>query len=384
MDNSLEGGLDNAMEVAEIVTDRAQDRLESFEIGNEPELFVALGERQGNYTIGDYVRDWNMYADAVSERVLKGNKYMLDETRFFQEGTFTGGQDPEWNVCINLTTVQGKRDADRSRHRENAFAHGMDSKGHVKSMSYHQYAAADEGWVRLQNSYMNHTAVTNDVTQYEGAIDFCHSYEPFVRLVIGESNSNAYNLNMAQVEGVFGSALLLIDHLMTGMVHKITRYNLIQGTTFGYSGWVPVTSGGRDPFVRVPLYGKIFAADVLGHHPDVQVYNVPGLPGNMSAYGVYEYGHLARYVVINFGEWNVTTPYQPPVQAIRLDVPRGVDNVNVRRLTGMARARTRASSGLARAGTIRMAGLLRWARRLGRLSGWSTVRCSWTFRAPRL
>lgn len=238
-------------------------------------------------------------------------------------------------MSVNLRNATGRRDADPlGTHRENAFAHGMDGKGHVKSMSYHQYAASNQGWVRLQNSYMNHTAVTDNVTQYESAIDFCHSYEPFVPLVLGETNSNAYNLNMSQVEGVFGSALWLIDHLMTGMVHNITRYNLIQGTTFGYSGWVPVASGGRDPYVRAPLYGQIFAADVLGHHPNVQVYNLPGLPWNMSAYGVYESGHLARYVVLNFDEWNATTPYQRPVQSVRLEVPRGVDNVNVRRLTG--------------------------------------------------
>jgi hypothetical protein len=97
-DYSEEGGLDNAMEVAKLVMDHVQDRLESFEIGNEPEFFVTLGERQKNYTIDDYVRDWNKYADAASERVLKGNKYRLDETRFFQGGTFIGGQDDEWNV----------------------------------------------------------------------------------------------------------------------------------------------------------------------------------------------------------------------------------------------------------------------------------------------
>lgn len=97
-DYGEEGGLDNAMEVAKLVMDRVQDRLESFEIGNEPEYFVTLGERQENYTIDDYVRDWNKYADAASERVLKGNKYRLDETRFFQGGTFTSGQDEEWNV----------------------------------------------------------------------------------------------------------------------------------------------------------------------------------------------------------------------------------------------------------------------------------------------
>ena len=180
---------------------------------------------------------------------------------------------------------------------------------------------------------MNHTANRNNVTQYADAVEFCSSYEPFLPLVLGETNSNSYNLKMAQVEGVFGSALWLIDHLLLGMTANITRYNLIQGTTFGYSGWVPVPKDGREPYVRAPLYGQIFAAEVLGHHQEVQVYPIPDLPWNMSAYAVYEASDLAQYVVINFDEWNSTTSYDRPVQEINLEVPSWVDTVQVRRLT---------------------------------------------------
>lgn len=113
----------------------------------------------------------------------------------------------------------------------------------------------------------------------------------------------------------------------------MTRYNLIQGTTFGYSGWVPVPQDGRDPHVRAPLYGQIFAADVLGHHPEVQVYHIPDLPWNMSAYGVYESGSLAKYAIINFDEWNSTTPYTRPVKEVELELPDCVETVRVERLT---------------------------------------------------
>lgn len=181
---------------------------------------------------------------------------------------------------------------------------------------------------------MNHTANKNNVTQYDEAVDFAKSYDPVLPFVLGETNSNSYNLKMAQVEGVLGSALWLIDHLLLGMAANMTRYNLIQGTTFGYSGWVPVARDGREPHVRSPLYGQIFAADVLGHHPEVQVYPIPDLPWNVSAYGIYEATDLARYVVVNYDEWNSTTAYERPVQKVNLAVPSWVENVRVRRLTG--------------------------------------------------
>ena len=91
------GGIDNAMEVAKIVVDYVQDRLESFEIGNEPELMPLFGHRPKNYSVAEYVREWNEYADVASEKILKGNKFGLEETRFFQGFTFTGGSDEEWN-----------------------------------------------------------------------------------------------------------------------------------------------------------------------------------------------------------------------------------------------------------------------------------------------
>lgn len=181
---------------------------------------------------------------------------------------------------------------------------------------------------------MNHTANAANVTQYSEAVEFSCSYDPSLLFVLGETNSNSYNLNMSQIEGVFGSALWLIDHFLMGMATNMTRYNLIQGTTFGYTGWVSVPSQGRDPYVRAPLYGQIFVADVLGHHPAVQVHPIQGMPWNVSGYGIYEAGELARYVVINYDEWNSTTPYQRPALQVSLEVPAGVQRVTVRRLTG--------------------------------------------------
>ena len=68
--------------------------LETFELGNEPELFASNDFRPEIYTIEDYVEDWNHYADVVSEHVLKGNPYGLEETRFFQAFTLAGDEQP--------------------------------------------------------------------------------------------------------------------------------------------------------------------------------------------------------------------------------------------------------------------------------------------------
>lgn len=87
--------------------------------------------------------------------------------------------------------------------------------------------------------------------------------------------------------------------------------------------------------MRAPLYGQIFAADAIGHHPEVQIKALDqDLPWNMSAYAVYEGGELAKYAVINFDEWNSTTSYPRPSQEVVLGVPNGEKRVRVDRLTG--------------------------------------------------
>lgn len=95
----MEGGLENVLEVAEKVMHLVKDKLETFEIGNEPDLMARFfSHRPADYDMDDFVLEWLEYANATSELVLKGNQYGLDETRFFQALTFAGGRNPIWNM----------------------------------------------------------------------------------------------------------------------------------------------------------------------------------------------------------------------------------------------------------------------------------------------
>lgn len=92
------GGLQNAMEVAHMVMDKVQDKLESFELGNEPDLMYRFEHRAPNYTLEEYVNEWNDYARETSEQVLKGNPYGLEEKRFFQGMTSAHMLGEEWSM----------------------------------------------------------------------------------------------------------------------------------------------------------------------------------------------------------------------------------------------------------------------------------------------
>ncbi|GAD99181.1 GTP-binding protein GTR2 [Paecilomyces variotii No. 5] len=313
---NIQNTIDNAINEARSAMNYTGKDLIAFEIGNEPDISALLGEDK-KYNQSQYVEDWLTYADAISEKVLKGNPYGLDETTFFQALTYADHDEYGFSV-------------------RGAFADGIAKSGHVKAVSQHQYAAGNESWVRLQNSFMNHTAIAANLSQYQSDMQFLNRNYPNVTYVLGETNSDSFNLNMAQIEGVFGSALWMIDYLMYGMTQNITRMHLIQGTTFGYTGWVPVPYNGRDPYVRPPLYGQIVAADVLGHDPFIQIQEVELDLWNFSAYAVYESQKLAKFVIVNLDEWNNTTPYHRPSREVLLNVPleSGIKSAVVERLVG--------------------------------------------------
>lgn len=64
---------------------------------------------------------------------------------------------------------------------------------------------------------MNHTLIAANLTQYVPAMESLRAYDPHIPFILGETNSDYVNLNMAQVEGVFGSSLWLVDYLLYGM-----------------------------------------------------------------------------------------------------------------------------------------------------------------------
>ncbi|KAJ5286695.1 hypothetical protein N7478_002381 [Penicillium angulare] len=286
--NNKSGALDNALAEARVALNHIKGNLVAFEVGNEPDLYPG-DVRPLNYSTADYVREWTGFADAISNRVLRGNRYGLDYWKIFQALTFVSKGD-------SFSTAK-------------AFHDGI-------------------------NSFMNHNAVVGNLTQYTTDMEVVHAADPNITFLLGETNSDYVNLNMAQVEGVFGSSLWLVDYLLYGMSMSISRFNLIQGTNFGYTCWVPIEYNGQKPGVRPPLYGQLVAADVIGRHPNVQVQALNLNRWDLSAYAIYESGVLVRYVVINLDEWNTTTSYARPTQKLALDVPKHVSTAEVKRLTG--------------------------------------------------
>lgn len=97
---NLQNTIDNAINEARAVMNFTREDLIAFEIGNEPDISALLGEEK-KCNQSQYVKDWLIYADAISEKVLKGNPYGLDETAFFQALTYAYHDEFGFSVYVS-------------------------------------------------------------------------------------------------------------------------------------------------------------------------------------------------------------------------------------------------------------------------------------------
>ncbi|KAF8829778.1 hypothetical protein HHX47_DHR2000209 [Lentinula edodes] len=238
---------------------------------------------------------------------------------------------------------------------QTAFNANVNENFTLKSVSLHNYPAGTAPWVNLGNTFMNHTAIVANLSQVKDDIAFLGSSPSTDNIVfnLGETNIDFTNLNMDQFEGVLGSALWTIDYILYAASLSINRIYLHQGTTFGYAAWQPIATTSSPAKVRTPWYGLKFAAEAIGSHQgpiqiapldivvvtsnlsftntnttafgnSTQTQIVPAqllTSEKISAYAVYESSSLARIALINFNEWNGTTPYPRPSTVFRIVLP---------------------------------------------------------------
>jgi hypothetical protein len=95
---------------------------------------------------------------------------------------------------------------------------GFDSRVRKHSHPYSIYVSIKElSNMAFLESFMNHTATIGNLTQYIDDMDTINAHNPNITFLLGETNSDYVNLNMSQIEGVFGSSLWLVDYLLYGL-----------------------------------------------------------------------------------------------------------------------------------------------------------------------
>ncbi|KAH8812694.1 glycoside hydrolase family 79 protein [Xylogone sp. PMI_703] len=276
-------GYDTLLQTAPLACKALRGQLDSWEMGNEPDLFRGKW-RPSDWTAAQYEVEWKNATDHLRTYIQKA---CPDLARSF------------------VLTAPSVSSPGSGLNAADIFKAGEDSEGDVKIISVHNYmGGATQPGVTLQGTLMNHTNVVNAV---QGHVRYANSLANVpADYILGEHNS-LYGGGAAGTSNVFGAALWVLEiSLNAASTGIIKREHFHQSVGAPYSAWVPVQSGSNAPQTLPPYYGKLAAATFLADSAKIQVKTISlgGNPDFDSAYGAYQGGQLERIALLNLREYD--------------------------------------------------------------------------------
>ncbi|KAK8204023.1 hypothetical protein IWZ01DRAFT_560892 [Phyllosticta capitalensis] len=294
------------------------DAFNSFEFGNEPDLYNATGPAEGvndrpdSYGPKDYVQEYNEWTAAIAGNLsLSGSQFQALALSNF-------AADP-WSEEI-------------------AFNAGL-AKEKTKSISEHYYQSRSGR--SLQGTLMNHReTVTQSDRRFKDRIQYMKRAHPDIPFVIGEAAASLGNnsgIPDYDLAASLGTALWTIDWILYTMTLGAKRVNMQLGTRFAFSPWQPIeaTIGGRLRPAQTlgSFYGNVFVAELIGREKDLQVAEFGSGDQDVVGYGAYNSGVLSKVALVDLQLWRRSFMTPRPNVTVTLT---GLDaqRVRVEKLTG--------------------------------------------------
>ncbi|KAI2625213.1 glycoside hydrolase family 79 protein [Xylaria nigripes] len=278
------------------------DSLYAFEIGNEVDGWPGGSRRPSNWTVKDYVEQWNQYATAISQN-LTG----VDSMRLFQGCAFEAPRSVSktaWNV-------------------QNAESHGMRPDKAI-TVSDHDYMGANCHYTgkgpTIESSLFDRTNMLSRVWYHDYLGNM--TTQSGIEYVLGETNSISCQGSF-NISDVMASAVWAVDYVMYLSSLRVSRVHFHMGTRYRYSSWQPIFYNDTDPHVNPLYYGNMFSAAVFagGNKQTEVLINET----NFGAYAVYQSGTLKSIVAVNLKMWNSTMdPAKRPYTALTLSHGTGL------------------------------------------------------------
>ncbi|KAI0915487.1 hypothetical protein AcV5_003693 [Taiwanofungus camphoratus] len=281
--------------------------LERIEVGNEADLYGNNGLRPaGNWTVQDYVPDWESVAGPVVQAAGISSKYgpVTLQGAAFASQAFTPREIFELGI---LQSTPGKT---------------------ISTISQHQYSAAFcNGGAFGLISFMNKAAIRGNLTIFEA--DIAATYAQNLTYVLGETNSIACH-GAPGVSNTAGAALWAIDYTLFASTIGIRelyfhegigyKYNFIQPVTLNYS---TINGSPLDPpaapHIQPAYYGGLVIDTFVGSTGSSQIVELSVSDNNTSGYAVFEGGQLVRAVFVNLHAWVANSTGTRPIVHIDLN-----------------------------------------------------------------
>ncbi|KAI0006973.1 glycoside hydrolase family 79 protein [Xylariaceae sp. FL0662B] len=305
--------IDQITTVAKQVIDRCPNlRLTSFEIGNEPDLYLQNGFRTGEWGGSVYTQQWLNRVSAVYEQVLKPNNL---PSNFFEAAATASTIGTNFEIK-DLTGFKLDIQANGS---SDSYLSSWNQHDYYYYLGVSTYSLTLEHLMQLSTTEEQFAAWEQQIAQSR------KTPYPYALREMGVVGP----IGLAGITDVFGAALWTLNFLMYGASLGISSVGLHMTDNSNASAWQPVEMYGRQPFVR-PLYYGIAAFDqAIGASCTAQVaqenltQSPAGYDGFIRAYSVYQNKQLASVVVVN-GKMANTSQTDKASITVQVQLPTSV------------------------------------------------------------
>ncbi|KAK7754334.1 hypothetical protein SLS62_003627 [Diatrype stigma] len=290
--------------MAQQVIDRVKHLdLVSFELGNEPDLWLQNGFRSGQWGGRTYVEEWLTRAEAVWTEVLKPNHL---PSNMFEIGCTASTVGTDFQIR-DLMSFDANRKVAGS---DATYIGGWNQHDYYYFIGVSSYPITLEYLMRLATTEVQFKAWVEQVEQSKA------TQIPYVVREMGIIGP----LGLAGISDVFGGALWTLNFLLYSASLGVSSVQFHMTDNSDASAWQPIQMLDREPFVRPLYYGMAAFDQIIGPTCAAQVSQSqiasypPGYDEFVRAYNVYQDGHLDSLVVVNGKMANVSEPDKASIE----------------------------------------------------------------------
>ncbi|CAJ2511344.1 Uu.00g069690.m01.CDS01 [Anthostomella pinea] len=286
-------------------------KITSFEIGNEPDLYLQNGFRTGVWSGSVYIQQWQQRAAHLFATVLQANGLPAS---FFEAAATASTIGTSFQIR-DLTDAGIAADSGTGA----AYLSSWNQHDYYFYIGVSSYGLTLEHLMQLQTTEVQFASWLQQVQQ---AAQTPFPYALREMGIVGP-------IGMQGVTDVFGTALWTMNFLLYAASLGISSVQLHMTDNSNASAWQPIELYGRAPFVRPVYYGIVAFDQVIGPSCTAQIQQLAipatassAYDGFVKAYAVYQGGQLSSVVVLNGRMANQSVPEaQKPALTVQVQLP---------------------------------------------------------------
>lgn len=269
--------------------------LVSFEIGNEPDLYLQNGFRIGQWDGQVYTGQWLERADAVYRQVLEPNGIPIN---FFEPGCTASTIGTNFKisdlVSFGIAETNGSADSFISSWNQHDYYYYLGVSTYPLTMEYF-------------------TDFSTTISQFrEWTLQVQEAFDTGLPYVLREMGVVG-PIGFAGITDTFAASLWTLNFFLYAAGLNISSVQMHMTENSNASAWQPVPFYGNEPFIRPNYYGYAAMAQLIGRGCSTQVIGLPietfpsGYQDRIGVYTTYQEGKLAAMVFVNSVVANAST-----------------------------------------------------------------------------